>query len=136
MRGAAGSPSSSAFRMAAISSSPNVPFPNRATSSSSLALQERGRRIVKRFRGWLVFKAHRILYHSILGSRVIKKNRAVGGAQAVLEGGDLDARGRDLLLQSRSRLKPVSFEQRFSEGCDLLLPRTQLHLQLPERMQG
>ena len=31
------------------------------------------RRNVKRFRGGLVFKAHRPLYHSTLGSRVIKK---------------------------------------------------------------
>ena len=31
------------------------------------------RRTVKRFRGGLVFKAHRLLYHSTLGSRVIKK---------------------------------------------------------------
>ena len=30
---------------------------------------------VKRFRGGLVFKAHRWLYHSTLGSRVIKKKR-------------------------------------------------------------
>ena len=31
------------------------------------------RRIVKRFRGGLVFKAHIRLHHSTLGSRVIKK---------------------------------------------------------------
>ena len=31
------------------------------------------RRNVKRFRGGLVFKAHRLLYHPTLGSRVIKK---------------------------------------------------------------
>jgi len=30
---------------------------------------------VKRFRGGLVFKAHRRLYHSTLGLRVIKKKR-------------------------------------------------------------
>jgi len=30
---------------------------------------------VKRFRGGLVFKAHRSLYHSTLGSRVIKKKK-------------------------------------------------------------
>ena len=30
---------------------------------------------MKRFRGGLVFKAHRWLYHSTLGSRVIKKKR-------------------------------------------------------------
>ena len=31
------------------------------------------RRIVKRFRGGRVFKARRLVYHSTLGSRVIKK---------------------------------------------------------------
>ena len=30
---------------------------------------------MKRFRGGLVFKAHRLLYHSTLGSRVIKKRK-------------------------------------------------------------
>ena len=33
------------------------------------------RRIVKRFRGALVSKAHELLYHSTLGSRVIKKKK-------------------------------------------------------------
>jgi hypothetical protein len=28
---------------------------------------------VKRFRGWLVFKAHRLVYHSTLGPRVKRK---------------------------------------------------------------
>ena len=32
-------------------------------------------RNVQRFRGGLVFKAHRLLYHSTLGLRVIKKSR-------------------------------------------------------------
>jgi len=32
---------------------------------------------VKRFRGGLVFKAHRLLYHSTLGLRVIKKKKKV-----------------------------------------------------------
>ena len=32
-------------------------------------------RNIKRFRGGLVFKAHRWLYHSTLGSRGIKKKR-------------------------------------------------------------
>ena len=32
-------------------------------------------RNVKRFRGGLVFKAHRLLYHSTLGSRVIKTKK-------------------------------------------------------------
>ena len=30
---------------------------------------------MKRFRGWLVFEAHRLVYHSTLGSRVIKKKK-------------------------------------------------------------
>ena len=33
---------------------------------------------VKRIRGGLVFKAHRLLYHSSLGSRVTKKKRKKG----------------------------------------------------------
>ena len=33
------------------------------------------RRNVKRFRGGLVYKAHRLLHHSTLGSRVIKKKK-------------------------------------------------------------
>ena len=34
-------------------------------------------RNVQRFRGGLVFKAHRLLYHSTLGLRVIKKKKNV-----------------------------------------------------------
>ena len=43
---------------------------------SKAAAERKGellRRTVKRFRGGLVFKAHRLLYHSTLGSGVIKK---------------------------------------------------------------
>ena len=36
------------------------------------------RRNVKRFRGGLVFKAHRLLYHSTLGWREIKKKKKEG----------------------------------------------------------
>jgi len=32
-------------------------------------------RNVKRFRGGLVFKAHRLVYHSTIGLRVIKKKK-------------------------------------------------------------
>ena len=32
-------------------------------------------RNVQRFRGGLVFKAHKLLYHSTLGLRVMKKNK-------------------------------------------------------------
>ena len=36
---------------------------------------------VKRFRGGLVFKVHRFLYHSTLGLRVIKKKKKKSGAR-------------------------------------------------------
>jgi len=38
---------------------------------------------ILRFRGGLVFKAHRHLYHSTLGSRVIKKKKINSPASAV-----------------------------------------------------
>jgi len=41
-------------------------------------------RNVQRFRGGLVFKAHRLLYHSTLGLRVIKKRRRSDAVQDVL----------------------------------------------------
>ena len=41
---------------------------------NGLALALVGRN-VKRFRGGLGFKAHRLFYHSTLGSRVIKKKK-------------------------------------------------------------
>ena len=44
------------------------------------------RRNVKRFRGGLVFKAHRLLYHSTLGLRVIKKKRRRSGRLTTLVG--------------------------------------------------
>jgi len=39
----------------------------------------RGYGNVKRFRGGLVFKAHRLAYHSTLGWRVIKKKKKTHG---------------------------------------------------------
>ena len=40
---------------------------------------------MKRFRGGLVFKAHRLLYHSTLGSKVMKKKRKCLRIQAEIE---------------------------------------------------
>jgi len=40
-------------------------------------------RNVQRFRGGLVFKANRLLYHSTLGVRVIKKKKKRGGPPAL-----------------------------------------------------
>jgi len=40
---------------------------------------------MKRFRGGLVFKAHRWLYHSTLGSRVIKKQKKRRSSQGAYQ---------------------------------------------------
>ena len=66
------------------------PFPGSLTSTFlvhaspllSIALDCSGllRRNVKRFRGGLVFKAHRLVYHSTLGLPVIKKRRRTDAA--------------------------------------------------------
>ena len=55
-------------------------------------MQVRGRGNVKRFRRGLVPKAHRILYHSTLGSRVIKRQKRGSGADRVVE--HLEVEGR------------------------------------------
>ena len=54
----------------ACSPGTSAPFSVRAREFQQLL-----RRNVKRFRGGLVFKAHRPLYHSTLGSKVKKKKR-------------------------------------------------------------
>jgi len=46
-----------------------------AFSPVACGLQIAGYRNVKRFRGGLVYEAHRLLYHSTLGLRVIKKKK-------------------------------------------------------------
>ena len=43
------------------------------------------RRNVKRFRGGLVFQAHRLLHHSTLGSRVIKTKEGLDRALALVD---------------------------------------------------
>ena len=57
------------------------------------------RRIVTRFRRGLVFKAHRLLYHSTLGSSVRKKRKKKGAANRSPAGGggyeDLGQLGQD-----------------------------------------
>ena len=47
----------------------------RKPGSSAKRKEELIRRNVERFREVLVFKAHRLLYHSTLGLRVIKKKK-------------------------------------------------------------
>jgi len=63
------------FRVPAASSAPPPPA---ATCCSWFRVQIEEhllQRNVKRFRGGLVFKAHRLVYHTTLGLRVIKKKK-------------------------------------------------------------
>ena len=53
--------------------------------SKFLIQEQLRRRIVKRFRGGLVCKAHRLLFHSTLGSRVIHKIKKDAAAPGVLQ---------------------------------------------------
>ena len=46
-----------------------------AAGADPAILEQLLRRKVKWFRGGLVFKAHRIVYHSALGSRVMTKKK-------------------------------------------------------------
>jgi hypothetical protein len=55
-----------------------------------LVLKSRTSASQKRFRGGLIFKAHRLLYHSTLGVSVIKKKREKSAPEVVLP-----RRGRD-----------------------------------------
>jgi len=45
----------------------------RAVAEAAKAVSDDSARYVKRFRGGLVFKARRLVYHSTLGLRVMKK---------------------------------------------------------------
>ena len=48
-------------------------------------IASRVRALPPRFRGGLVFKAHRLVYHSTLGSRVIKKKKNKYGTLVVID---------------------------------------------------
>ena len=83
---------------------------------SSLGLQLL-RRNVKRFRGGLVFKAHRIVYHSTLGLRVIKKKKFRGSAprhqvtRALNSQGGLVFKAHRLCASHNSRLERNNEEE-------------------------
>ena len=56
----------------------NWPFPHLRTKplpDCNAGPSSGVRRDVKRFRGGLVFKVHKLVYHSLLGCRLIKKNK-------------------------------------------------------------
>ena len=65
----------------------SLSIPTGACRWGTLEEEQLLHRNVQRFRGGLVFKAHRLLYHSTLGSRVIKKKKKNHLQRAV---GDLD----------------------------------------------
>jgi len=54
--------------------------PGSSSLHSEISQHNTWYRNVQRFRGGLVFKAHRLLYHSTLGLRVIKKKKTHGQA--------------------------------------------------------
>jgi len=63
------------LRQALLDERNHASFPD-LPSGISIEEQPLGRN-VKRFRGGLVFKAHRLLYHSTLGSRVINTKKKI-----------------------------------------------------------
>ena len=67
------------------------------------------RKIVKRFRGGLVFQAHRLLYHSTLGSRAIKKKKEVPAG-----GGEFGEHSDQVLEQERARVEQLHHTPRLS----------------------
>ena len=75
---------------------------------------------MKRFRGGLIFKAHRLLYHSTLGLRVMKKKKkavthdAEGGARAERASAQGPVRG--ISIGQRERLGEGSWAQELESG--------------------
>ena len=62
-------------------------------------------RNVQRFRGVLVFEAHRLVYHSILGVRVIKKKKPLGRSAAERTGNN--SKGfKNFYLKAKARTWP------------------------------
>ena len=65
-------------------------------------------RNVKWFRGGLVFKAHRLVYHSTLGLRVIKKKKE--------REQDVDVRGKGNTLREVDGAEDAGFDERQRES--------------------
>ena len=59
---------------------------------------------LKRFRGGLVFKAHRLFYHSTLGSRVKKKKRRRRGGNDPQDVAALGMLARLLMTRAMARI--------------------------------
>jgi len=63
---------------------------------------------MKRFRGGLVVKAHRLLYHSTLGLRVMKKKKSLGGQRFRLWGSGFKTYRGTSLIRKLLPLGPYS----------------------------
>ena len=75
------------FRVEASGMDRSASAGNRPASGSSVMSRRPAGQLlsrnVERLRGGLVFKAHRLLYHSTLGSRVIRKRRRTSNRKQV-----------------------------------------------------
>jgi len=75
---------------------------------------------VKRVRGGLVFKAHRLVYHSTLGLKVIKKRRKNLANRVFPRGAEREGvDGRKVVLDQRLHLKKRTF--RVSDSLRILV---------------
>jgi len=92
---------------------------------------------VKRFRGGLVFKAHRLLYHSTLGLRVIKKKKVSqlrSRSQASVKAEDGSSIGS--LLSYLRLLTGPTFSWRKDCPVELFLSRSQVSVKAEEAQEG
>ena len=77
---------------------------------------------MKRFRGGLVFKAHRFVYHSTLGSRVIKKKKKDRGGVGIEHGVEERDAGFRVYFNIR-RLQVGGLPREGAQNKDALDPR-------------
>ena len=93
------------------------------------------RKSMKRFRGGLVFKARRLLYHSTLGSWAIKKTKKVGGRDVA------NSHGTGPVYHIISTIKWIqaswlSIKNSRSGGCDLVRIADGVHLPVLDLLPG
>ena len=80
---------------------------------------------MKRFRGGLVFKAHRLLHHSTLGSRVTKKKRREVAAVSSRQGGRSRA-NRTVKSQSVKKFATGGRERETTQWSTILSSKVNL----------
>ena len=72
----------------------NPGFTERNAAERAWEIGGRGSQKLKRFRGGIVFKAHRLVYHSTLGWRVMKKKRRGSQVRVDRNLGSVNLKGR------------------------------------------